>query len=215
MTAGPGFVLYGSPGSGSAAVQAALHLAGAAYRIERASSWEADSAQDALARANPLRQIPTLLTPDGGVMTESAAILIHLGLSYPRSPLLPADDAARARSIRGLVYIAANCYAAISIIDYPERWSTDTSPAALDALRQGTRKRLHRNWEIFADSFGASPFLAGRVPGALDVLAAVVSKWSGTRAHLAEHRPAFSALLGRIESHPSVAPVFQAHWPSA
>lgn len=210
------FVLYGTRGSGSAAVEAALHLAGAPFRVVRASSWEADSAQDALARVNALRQIPTLQMPDGSILTESAAMLIHLGLAYPRSPLLPTDAAARAQSIRGLVYIAANCYSAISIIDYPERWTTDASTAALDALRQGTRARLHRHWEIFADSFAAADgaFLAGAAPGALDLLAAVVSKWSGTRAHLAAQRPDFSALLGRIETHPSVAPVFSAHWPS-
>ena len=206
-------VLYGTRGSGSAAVEAALHLADVPFRAVRASSWEADSAQDELARANPLRQIPTLVLPDGRVLTESAAILIHLGLAHPACPLLPADAGARASSIRGLVFIAANCYAAISIIDFPERWTTDETKPAQEAVRRAARARLHRHWEIFADSFEAAPFLAGTAPGALDILAAVVSKWSGTRAHMAAHRPAFSALLGRIEAHPSLAPVFQAHWP--
>ena len=49
----------------------------------------------------------------------------------------------------------------------------------------------------------------------LDLLAAVVSKWSGTRAHLATSRPAFRALLTRIEDDPRVAAVFARHWPPA
>ena len=57
------------------------------------------------------------------------------------------------------------------------------------------------------------PFLLGEAPGALDVLAAVVSKWSGTRQHLAQARPAFLATLQRIEQHPRVRPVFERHWP--
>ncbi len=204
-------VLYGTRGSGSAAVGAALRLCGVPFRVVRASSWEADSAQDELARVNPLRQVPTLLLPGGQVMTESAAILIHLGLAFPQSGLLPADPAARARSLRGLVFIAANCYAAIGIIDYPERWTVDPAEAARDAVRQAARAQLHRSWEIFADCFGAEPFLAGAAPGALDLLAAVVSKWSGARAHLASCRPALSECLQRIDAHPSVAPVFGAH----
>lgn len=207
------YTLFGTQGSGSAAVEAALELAACEYRLVQASSWQTESAQAELRRHNPLMQIPTLLLPDGSVMTESAAILMHLGLSVPDSGLLPHDPAARAQMLRGLVFIAANCYSAISISDYPERWTTSTDKSAIEALRQGTRAQLHRHWEIFADQFPAHPFLSGEAPGALDLLAAVVSKWSGTRPHLRAHRPAFYETLLAIEQQASVAGVFTRHWP--
>jgi len=208
------YTLFGTQGSGSAAVEAALEIAGLPYRNVRASTWEADSAQAELHQLNPLGQIPTLQTPDG-VLTESAAILIHLGLVHPASGLLPADPAARAQSIRGLVYIAANCYSAISIIDYPERWCAEPDDATGERIRRGTRARLHQHWSVFADQFPAAPFLSGASLGGLDVLAAVVSKWSGARAHLREQRPAFYAVLEKIEAQPAMAPVFARHWPAA
>ncbi len=204
--------LYGSRGSGSAIAEAALERCGVPFRSVRASQWEPDSAFDELKRVNPLGQVPTLVLPDGSVLTESAAILIHLGLEHPASGLLPADPAARAQSLRGLVFIAANCYSAISQGDYPERYTTDTAEAAREAVRQGARRVLHRHWEIFADTFPGRPFLAGERPGALDLMAAVVSRWSGTRAHLATHRPGFLALLERIEAHPLVQPVLSRHF---
>lgn len=207
------YTLYGAPGSGSAAVEAALQRTGAPFRVVRAASWEPDSAIDALQRLNPLRQIPTLELPDGGVMTESAAILIHLGLEHPASHLLPRNRSACAQALRGLVYIAANCYSAIGVIDFPERWIAAGDDDAHDRIRRAARERLHLHWEMFADQFPAQPFLGGRHPGALDFLAAVVSKWSGTRDHLGLKRPAFLATLQRIESHPDVAPVFARHWP--
>jgi len=206
-------VLFGSRGSGSAAIEIALNMCGLPFRHVRASSWEPDSAVDELAKVNPLRQIPTLVLPDGSVLTESAAILIHLGLAHPASALLPVAPSARAQSIRGLVFIAANCYAAIGINDYPERWTTATTKPAQEKVRQGARQRLHTNWQIFADMFAADPFLSGNEPGALDLLAAVVSKWAGTRAYLGIHRPAFLDAMQRVEAHPAVAPVFAAHWP--
>jgi GST-like protein len=207
------YTLYGTRGSGSAAVEMALELARLPYRIVRASEWEADSAQADLRRANPLGQIPTLVTPAGQVMTESAAILIHLGLDAAApGVLLPADPAARAQAIRGLVYVPANCYSRITIIDYPQRFTTLVDDKTLDSIRQGTRKDLHRNWEVFADTFAAGPYLSGEAAGALDCLAAVVSRWSGSRAHLREHRPAFFEALMRIESHEVLAPVFKRHW---
>jgi GST-like protein len=215
-----GYVLYGSRGSGSAAVEAALVIVGAPHRIVTASTWEPKSARAALKRVNPLGQIPTLVCPDGTVLTESAAILIHLALVHPRAGLLPRDAAARAQAIRALVFIAANCYAAIGIIDYPQRWHGRGDAAADERLRTGTRKRLHALWNLFADTFAADvgdgSFLLGATrPGAADLLAAVVSHWSGARAHLARRRPALHALLQRVDTHPRTAAVFERHWPSS
>ena len=206
--------LYGSAGSGSAAVEAALAMCGLRFRRIDAATWKPASALAALGRANALRQIPTLVMPDGAVLTESAAILIHLGLEHPTSGLLPAAPAARAQAIRGLVFIAANCYAAIGVIDYPERWTLGRAAAERERLRKGARTRLHGCWEVFADSFPpAGAFLAGDAPGALDLLASVVSRWSGARAYLRAQRPAFAELLERIDAHPPLARVFRRHWP--
>ena len=207
------YTLFGTQGSGSAAVKAALELAGLPYRSVRASSWEADSAQAELRAVNPLGQIPTLQLPDGGVLTESAAILIHLGLEHPAAGLLSAVASERAQQIRGLVYIAANCYSAISIIDYPERWVADPDETTNERIRRGTRARLHHHWSLFADQFGDLLAAAER-PGGLDLLAAVVSKWSGSRKHLQAARPAMFQAVGRIEAHPVVAAVFARHWPA-
>lgn len=206
--------LYGYKGSGSAAVEAALEWTGQAFRFVSAASWDADSAREELTRVNPLQQIPTLVLDDGTVLSESAAILIHLGLQCPDSGLLPDTPSERAQAIRGLVYIAANCYSAIGIDDYPERWLAKADEASRANLKAGTRARLYESWHRFADQFPARHFLSGAQPGALDLLAAVVSKWSGSRPHLKKSRPEFTALLTAIESHPRVAPVWQKHWPT-
>lgn len=204
--------LYGYKGSGSAAVEAALEIANVPFKLISAASWDAASFRDQLAKVNPLQQIPTLVLPDGTVLSESAAILIHLAIEHPAARLLPQDASARARAIRGLVHIAANCYSAISIIDYPERWLATPSEEAKTNLRDGTRTRLHVHWDIFASSFEPNPFLSGRDLGVLDLLAAVVSKWSGARKHLQSSAPKLAACLAEVERHERVAPVFARHW---
>src|SRR5207248_10104343 len=194
--------LYGAKGSGSAAIESALTIAGLPFRAVEAASWEPGKGLEELKRVNPLAQIPTLVLEDGTVMTESAAILIWLGLRYPQSGLLPAEPA---QAIRGLVYIAANCYAAIGIIDFPARFCAHCDEATAKRIQEGTRARLHEYWRIFADTFPAQPFLTGAQLGALDLLAAVVSRWSGARAPLATERPAFHALMQRTEADPRPA----------
>ncbi|AKA25294.1 glutathione S-transferase family protein [Pseudomonas chlororaphis] len=207
------YQLYGSQGSGSAIVEIALEQCQVPYRIVEAASWKPSPGADELARLNPLQQIPTLQLPDGSVLTESAAILIELGLRHPRSALLPEDEAARAQAIRGLVYIAANCYSAIGIIDYPERWLQDADESARARLRESVRERLHYHWKLFADQFSACLYASGSPLAALDFQAAVVSRWSGARDCLRRERPDFCDVLERIDRHPQVAPVLARHWP--
>ena len=200
--------LYGAKGSGSAAIESALTIAGLPFKAVEAASWTPGPGLDELKRVNPLAQIPTLVLDDGTVMTESAAILIWLGQRYPKSGLMPAESAA---TLRGLVFIAANCYAAIGIIDYPERFCVDCDKATADRIRDGAKARLHMYWDMFADQFGA--MLKPTAPGALELLAATVSRWSGARAHLKEHRPAFYAMLLQVEAEPRIASIFKRHWP--
>lgn len=210
------YTLYGKRGSGVASVHAALEIAGVPYRLIETSSWEPNDAFQELLKINPIGQVPTLVLEDGSAMSESAAILTHLGLKYPASRLLPANEARRAQMLRGLVFIAANCYSCITILDYPERFCADADDdeTVKERIRAGTRTRLHKHWEMFADQFPGAPYLSGEDAGALDLYAAVVSKWSGTRQHVEQHRPQFHATLQRIDAHPRVAPVFAKHWPA-
>ena len=205
------YTLYGSPGSGSAAVEMALRAADLGYRVVRASEWEPGPALRELQGINPLGQIPTLVLPSGTVMTESAAILIHLGLQHPGHGLLPEEPDDRAVALRGLVFIAANCYPAVSISDYPGRWTTATTKPAQERVRSAARSQLHRNWEIFADAFGAELARTQADPGALAFLAVVVSRWSGTRQHLKSKRAAFERLLVSLEAHPKIATLLREH----
>jgi len=160
------YTLYGIQGSGSAAIEAALELAGARWESVRAASWEPGPAFDRLLAVNPLGLVPTLVLPDGSVLTESAAILIHLAEAHPDSGLLPQAGVARAQAIRGLAFITAHCYAAIGIVDYPERWCAQCDEATAERIREGTRARLHRSWEIFADTVPAQARLGGAKSGA-------------------------------------------------
>ena len=203
--------LYGSFGSGSAAVEMALRAASVRYKIVRASSWEPDSQYADLLAVNPLGQIPTLRLQDGTVLSESAAILIHLGLTYTDAGLLPSSSSARAIAIRGLVYIAANCYSAVSVSDHPERWTAATSAYSVDRVRAGARRQLHRAWEVFADQFGSNAEFQGGNPGCLAFLSVIVSQWSGTRAHLKQQRPGFLESIKRLEQHPRIEPVLLEH----
>ncbi|MGE1156285.1 glutathione S-transferase family protein [Pseudomonas sp. ICMP 460] len=204
------YTLYGTDESGSCMIEIALQRCAVPWHRVNASSWDDGEGSDALARINPLKQIPTLVTPDGQVLTESAAILIHLGLEFPASDLLGGD---RAQILRGLVYIAANCYSAIGIIDYPQRWLGTADEAAQAQLVTGTRRYLHQAWVVFADQFAEQLFAPNARPNALGIMAAAVSRWDAAREMLSSLAPGFAQTLAQVDADPLVAPVFARHWP--
>ena len=184
------------------------------FRIVETASWEQNDAYAELLAVNPLGQIPTLVLDDGTALSESAAILIHLGTVHDDSTLLPRDLSARAQAVRGLVYIAANCYAAISIIDYPERWcaEADDDEAVKERIRAGTRARLHRHWEMFADVFALALPWRQRLERARSSRRRRQQMVGGSPAP-GGSPTGFHETLQRIESVPDVAPIFARHWP--
>ncbi|KAB0563884.1 glutathione S-transferase [Pseudomonas palleroniana] len=204
------YTLYGTDDSGSCMIEIALQRCAVPWHRVEASSWQEGEGTEALARINPLKQIPTLVTPDGQVLTESAAILIYLGMAFPASDLLAGN---RAQILRGLLYITANCYSAIGIIDYPQRWLGNADEALQAQLVSGTRRYLHQAWVMFADQFAEQLFAPGNVPNALGIMAAAVSHWDEAREVLTALAPSFAQSLAHVDADPIVAPVFARHWP--
>ncbi|KTB57971.1 glutathione S-transferase [Pseudomonas allii] len=204
------YTLYGIDESGSCMIEIALQRCAVPWRRVDAASWAEGEGSEELARINPLKQVPTLVTPDGQVLTESAAILIHLGLEFPASHLLAGN---RAQIIRGLVYIAANCYSAIGIIDYPQRWLGNVNESVQAQLVTGTRRYLHQAWVLFADQFAEQLFGPDNIPNALGLMAAAVSRWDEARDALNGLAPGFAQSLAQVDADPIVAPVFARHWP--
>jgi len=194
----PMFTLYGSKGCGSVAIEAGLRLAGVPFTYIEAEPWTPSPAVDALRKLNPLCQVPTLILPDGAVMTESVAILMWLAEQYPDSGLLPTAATARAIHLRWLVYLAANNYPAISIGDFPERWISGA--AVQEELKSGAKARLEGYWQLLEAQLGTAPDVFGTEPGALTVLITTMSYWRPGRAWINQHCPHLVASLRWTES---------------
>lgn len=127
--AGGSYKLYGRRNAGSLAPQILLEEIGAPYEI----IWVGKTAPEieTLRRINPAGKIPSLVLPDGTVVAESAAILIHLTNAHPEAGLAPpAGSAAHARFLQWMVFLSANVYEAALRYFYPERYSTAGAAAA-------------------------------------------------------------------------------------
>ncbi|WP_299284812.1 maleylacetoacetate isomerase [uncultured Tateyamaria sp.] len=88
-------------------VRIALHLKGVAYETVAVDLVAGVQASDDYAALNPIKGVPTLITDEGHVITQSMAILDYLDHLVPNPALLPRDDL----TLRAQVLAAAMVFA--------------------------------------------------------------------------------------------------------
>jgi len=202
------YKLYGRPGSGSFAVQAALEEFGASYERIWVGTDAADIAR--FRTTNPTGRVPALVLPDGTVMFESAAMLIHLALAHPRSPLAPQPGTSRhAAFLQWMVFLSANVYEAVLRVYYSARYSSRGETDA-DAIReQGTADMLAHLGLI---SQGLSPFVLGADYSLADVYLHMLASWyPGEKNTLYARLPQLEAHAKLVSARPAVAKVEADH----
>ena len=206
------FIVYGARGSGSVAVEAALTLIGAPYRVIEAAPW-GDAAQQALIAAkNPLGQTPAMELPSGELMTESAAMLVWLADAYPQAGLAPAVDAPeRPAFLRWMSFVSAAIYALYAVRDDPSRWVADK--VAQDHLARRCLARIATCWRIMEAGVAPSPHILGPSLSVLDLYAAVVSRWAPGRTVIAADCPRLAQALALVDGDPRLAGLWAERFP--
>jgi GST-like protein len=186
--------VLGCKGCGSTIVEAALALAKIPYDREEAD-YSTPAGRERLLQFNPLVQVPTVILPDGTVMTESLALVLHVDDLVPKLGLVPpVGDPLRPTALRHLVFLIAAIYPTFTYGDEPAKWVGDAGPA----LKESTiahRKKLFAYLEGIA---GALHFLGERF-SALDLYVAVMTRWTPGRGWFAEHTPKLHAIAKRLD----------------
>jgi len=197
MSAMSRYHLIASKGTGSMIAEAALALSGLPYEVEMIPYVEPGPQRERLLALNPLGQVPTLLLPDGRVMTESAAIILHLADAAPTSGLAPdARDPARPMFLRWLEFIVAAIYPTFTYGDDPSRWASDE--AAAKHLRKATDEHRKELWRYFAAQTPCQPWVLGEPFSALDLYVAVMTTWRPGPAWFKQETPALTAIAARV-----------------
>ncbi len=197
------YTVIGKPGWGSAIVEAALAQAGQPYRTEDVDPTEAGPARERLLALNPLGQVPTVLMPDGSIMTESAAMVLHLADVAPACGLAPAaDDPRRPVFLRWLVFLVAAVYPTFTYGDDPGRWVD--GEAAGKSLRAHTDAQREASWRQ-VEAAAAAPWFLGAQFSALDIYIAVMTRWRPRRDWFAAQCPKLTAIAHAAEERPALA----------
>lgn len=204
--------LYGAAASGSVAVEAALTLLGLPYTLVEGATWAEAQARERVAPANPMRQIPTLVLPDGEVMTESAAILIYLADLHPAARLAPAPtDPGRRAFLRWMLYVSSAIYALHWI--KPDVRRIGAPDSARDAVVQAVHDRIAFCWATMDAQLTPGRYLLGEALTVLDLYVATVSRFGPWRERFAEAAPGLAAAVQRVDEEPRLVSLWTTRFP--
>ena len=200
--------LFARPGWGSVLVEAQLAWYDLPYEIEDLDDlFKSTEARERLRPVNPLAQVPTLMLPDGQVLTESAAITLHLADATQTVDLVPAPgENVRPAFLRWLVFLVANIYPTFTYADDPARFVEGKAAQQVFETNVGAyRQRLWRQVETVA---GAPWFLGPRF-SALDIYIAVMTRWGPRRSWFEAECPHLYGVALRADREPRLAGVWR------
>jgi GST-like protein len=211
LETGAMYTLFARPGWGSVLVEAQLAWYGLPFAIEEVDDlFASPGARERLAAVNPVAQVPTLLLPDGSVMTESAAITLYLADLTGSTALVPAaGEAVRPRFLRWLVFMVANIYPTFTYADDPTRFVPEGAAAE---FRENVDRYAARLWHMIEREAGGEWLLGSRF-SALDIYIAVMTRWRPRRPWFAAHCPILHAIALRAEARAELARVWQRNFP--
>ena len=199
--------LLGCKGCGSAIVEAAFALAKVPLEYEEVDYGAGSATRERLLAVNPLGQVPSLVLPDGAVMTESLAIVHYLNDLAPKAGLIPPkSDPARIAFLRWSTFLVAAVYPTFSYGDEPGKWVEDVKGAK--QLRESTDRHREAQW-LRLEELAGDPWFLGAKMNALDLYVAVMTRWRPGRKWFAANTPRLLAIAAAAASIPGVGDVLK------
>ena len=207
-----GYTVFGAAASGSVPVEATLTLLGIPYEVVEAVTWQDEAARKRVETVNPLRQVPALVLPSGEIMTESAAILIHLADSHPAACLAPGiGHPLRAQYLRWMTYVSAEIYALFWIKGDALRIAAgkDDAPRVIGRVHD----RIADCWRMMDEQIAPGRYILGDALNVLDLYVTVISRFGPWRTRFYQTAPKMAEIVRRVDTDPRLQDIWAKRFP--
>ncbi len=202
--------LYWSKRTGVIAPQVLLEEIGAEYEIVVVDLEKEANFEPEFLAVNPMAQIPALELSDGTVVTESAAMVLHITDCHPEAQLAPLPGSVESAVFqRWLIFMAASLYTSDLRLFYPDQFTNDANGE--DGVMASGRADMDRYFGILNDALDPGPYLLGQIFSAADIYLWMLAGWHPDREKLVEMNPRIKKLTDLVQARPAVARVWAEH----
>jgi len=171
-----------------------------------------EAARKRVESVNPMRQVPAVVFPSGEIMTESAAILIHLADADPEARLAPPiGDPRRVQYLRWMAYVSSSIYALFWIKGDPMRIaaSKEDAPRVIDRVHD----RIAACWANMDKQINPGRYILGNEISVLDLYVTVVSRFGPWRTRFYRTAPKMAEIVRRVDTDPRLQDFWARRYP--
>lgn len=199
--------LYGSSSTASLVVHWLLIELGIEHELVLLDFDTREQKSAAYLALNPAGVVPTLVL-DGQVLTEAAAIALHLADLHPQAGLLPpVGSPQRGEAYRWMFWCANTVQPAYRAWFYADEMA---GAANSEATRQHARQRLEAAWQRLADHLqGAGPYVLGDQLSVVDFMLVMLLRWSRNMPTPGDRWPVLKAYADRLKARPAFIEVYR------
>jgi glutathione S-transferase len=201
------YTLYWSHNSASIAAQYCLEEAGAEYDAVLIDMAQEAHKQPDFLKINPSGTLPAKKLPEGGIITECAAISLLIADRFPQASLAPAiDDPRRGPFLMWLFHLNNTLQPAMLRYYYPDRITTERE--GLAGVQEKAKEEIAMLWSrIDAHLAKNGPFLLGDKFSAADALCYMLSTWQDCCPETYKRFPSIRRLAEKVRARPAIARV--------
>lgn len=203
------YKLFYYPGNANLAPHMVLEEIGCPYELALVDRTKNAHKSAEYMRLNPMGRIPTLVDGDL-VISETAAICLHLADRHPEAALAPAlGSAERGRFYSWLMYLTNTVQAELMFYFYPEKIAdADAARAEIKAREEARVGGMFDTIEAALAEHGG-PYLLGRRHTVLDPYLLMLGRWTRNMARPARTLPRVGAFMTRMLERPAVRRTFE------
>lgn len=200
-------ILYGSQSTASLVVHWLLIELGIEHELRQLDFDKCEQKSPQYLAINPAGRVPTLLI-DGQVLTESAAIAMHLADLCPEAGFAPAPvTPARGDYYRWMCFCTSTLMPAYRAWFYPHE---PAGEANIAAVKEQARLQLEVAWQQVANHLQAGgPYMLGEQVTVPDFMLTMLMRWSRKMPRPSDGWPVLAAHAQRMKDRPARVEVYR------
>ncbi|MGR3678777.1 MAG: glutathione S-transferase family protein [Paracoccaceae bacterium] len=197
--------LYYAPGTISVVVAIALEETGAEYTPVAIDFSNKEQTKSAYAQINPKGRVPALAF-DGGILTETGALLEYIADQSPAAELRPTGPLLAARMREVMYYLASTMHVNHAHKQRGSRWAT--KPVSYKDMKAMVPQTMTASCEYISQNGLRGPFVLGETFSMADCYLYVVCTWlTGDGVDL-DKFPKIRNFMETMEARPSVRAIY-------
>lgn len=193
--------LFYTPGTISIAVAIALNEAGLDYEAVKIDFATAEQTKPAYHAINPKGRVPALAI-EGGILTETGALLDYIAAIAPDAGLVPSDPVMAARMREVMYYLASTAHVNHAHKMRGSRWADNQS--SWDDMQAKVPETMTQTAQFIEGRCLRGPFALGNDISLADIYLLVVCHWlPGDQVDMTAF-PKIGAFIAAMSERPSV-----------